>query len=798
MHIRKLLLCGLLWAFTLPGLSQETPRGKISGHISNASGEGVPGATIQLDGQEGSRPGTASDEKGNYLISSVPAGSHTVYVSALGFKTWSGKIDIRDGQHLELNMVLEEVLSRLDEVAVTGYSENMKANRQAYNITSVDARKLHNSTLDLSQALDQVSGVRVREAGGVGSRVNFSLNGFTGNQVKFFIDGVPMDNFGSSFQINNIPVNLADRIEVYKGVVPITLGADALGGAVNIITSGRDNYLDASYSYGSFNTHRSAVNAAYTSPSGFAFRLNAFQNYSDNDYNVYVDIVEDLMTGRTYQGWARRFHDTYRNETLIARAGVVDKSFADELLLGITLGQNKADIQTGNRMYDVYGQRRREGNIIMPSIRYSKRDLFTAGLDLRLNGNFNLGSEMTIDTAFRQYNWLGEYIPKNPAKPDQPGGERSRTLYSYRNNNGVFNAGLTYRLGSRHTFVLNNVYSTFNRKGENKLLPEDENARQPRKTNKSITGMGYQFSMENKWNGTVFLKHYRQHNTSFKVLDQVYYDQESVSSNLGYGVAATYFLQPDLQVKASFEKSYRLPENNELFGDVVNLEENFDLKPESSNNVNLGIRYAAVFRRDHEFDFNVNYMFRDAKDFIRPVINTSGGTAQMRSSNLRDVRNNSFDIEVRYAYKRQFNIGANMTYQNLINRTKYEGSTTTVSPVYLDRIPNMPFLFGNAQASYTFRGLTGEDSQVTLGYNLLYVHAFYLRWPSQGDRSVGKADIPEQWSHDITAVYSLAGGKYNIALEARNVTDKLLYDNFSMQKPGRAFYIKLRYFLTAK
>jgi len=70
------------------------------------------------------------------------------------------------------------------------------------------------------------------------------LNGFSGNQVRFFLDGVPMDNFGSSFQINNIPINFAERVEVYKGVVPIWLGSDALGGAVNIITGNKyRNYI---------------------------------------------------------------------------------------------------------------------------------------------------------------------------------------------------------------------------------------------------------------------------------------------------------------------------------------------------------------------------------------------------------------------------------------------------------------------------------------------------------------------------------------------------------------------------
>ena len=64
-----------------------------------------------------------------------------------------------------------------------------------------------------------------------------SLDGFSGKHVKLFIDGVPQEGVGSSFGLNNIPINFADRIEVYRGVVPVGFGTDALGGVINIVTN---------------------------------------------------------------------------------------------------------------------------------------------------------------------------------------------------------------------------------------------------------------------------------------------------------------------------------------------------------------------------------------------------------------------------------------------------------------------------------------------------------------------------------------------------------------------------------
>ena len=266
MQIKKILLLGILCACVIFTFAQNRVSG-ISGQIKSASGGPVPGATIKI---QKTTYGTVTDENGSFRIANVKAGNYQIQISAVGFKTIKKEINVAENQDNKLSFSLAESSEDMETVNVIGRTANQQVNRQAFNVTSIDAKKLHNSTLDISHALDRVSGVRVREAGGLGSRMDFSLNGFTGRQVKFFIDGVPMDNFGSSFQINNIPINLAQRVEVYKGVVPVWLGSDALGGAINIVTdNSTGSYVDASYSYGSFNTHISAVNAGYTSKSGF-------------------------------------------------------------------------------------------------------------------------------------------------------------------------------------------------------------------------------------------------------------------------------------------------------------------------------------------------------------------------------------------------------------------------------------------------------------------------------------------------------------------------------------------------
>lgn len=757
----------------------------ISGIITSNEKQPLESVSVYL---KNTTNGILSGENGEYKLSTSP-GKYTLVAYLLGYKLYEQPITVTNAANQVFNMSLTEDETSLDEIMIIGKTSAQAIRELPFYVNALETKKYANTSADLNQILNRLSGVRIRESGGVGSNFTFSLNGFSGNQVRFFIDGVPMDNLGSSFQINNIPINLAERIDIYKGVVPISLGSDALGGAINIITNpNRHNYLDASYSYGSFNTHRTSVNFGYTTKSGFTVQLNAFQNYSDNDYRVKVDVA-DLETGLYSPMTVKRFHDKYHNETIIGKVGVINKSFADALIFGITLGKNKADIQTGNRMYDVYGGRQKKGDIIMPSVRYAKKDLFVKGLDINLNGNFNFGTEQSIDTLYRQYNWLGKFIYKNPSDPNAIGGENQRTLYKYRNNNGLLVTNLNYKLSDHHLFSLNHTMNTFNRKGEDELVPDDKANKMPQKSNKNIIGLSYQYIHSDAWTAMLFIKEYIQHNKSHSIYNDEYYVQSKDVNKQGYGIATTYMFNRDFQLKASYERSLRLPENDELFGDEVNLSSNYDLRPEQGHNFNIGGSYNLYFKRDHAFHFETNLIYRRTTDFIRSMLKSDGNKAIKMMVNMGKVETKGIDAEVRYAFKSKLTVGANITYQDITNQNKADG------PVYKDRIPNIPYLYGNGNLSYQFDNVGGNGNSLRVDYNLLYVHEYYLRWPSQGVSS-SKSTIPEQVAHDASIIYSFHDGHYNLALECRNLTDATLYDNFSLQKPSRSFSLKFRYYLS--
>lgn len=399
----------------------------------------------------------------------------------------------------------------LSEVVVRGKYVD-RVNKSAYNAVAIDTRKLRNTNLDLAHALDRVAGIKIREEGGVGSAVQLNLNGFTGQHVKVFIDGMPMDNSNTSFGLNNIPAGFASQLQVYKGVVPVDFGGDAIGGVINIVTDHSPRtYVDASYSYGSFNTHRSNIALGWTGKRGFVVRFNAYQNYSDNDYKVktqWTDLTNSTISNE--EGWFRRFHDRYHNEAVVLQAGLVNKSWANKLHFGLQYTHEYAQVQNANLMKIVFGGKLRKNWGLTPSLLYEKRNLFTRGLNLRLSARYDYTTTNNIDTLSRTYSWTGQWIPKASQ------GEGATSLAEFTGKTLTTVANLTYRIGDQHFFTLNETYINFHRhttdNSANRAMTSA--ATFMRRINiKDITGLSYQFIPNTEWNATAFVKYYDTHVT---------------------------------------------------------------------------------------------------------------------------------------------------------------------------------------------------------------------------------------------------------------------------------------------
>ncbi|MFV0268863.1 MAG: TonB-dependent receptor plug domain-containing protein [Draconibacterium sp.] len=766
--------------FSLSATGQLTT---VKGRVVDNRDEPVAGAVVY---ELKSTNATYSDINGNYELK-IQTGTHTIGCSMLGFLKKEISVEVAANHIQTVNFKLEPDPGTLvDDVMVIGKSLVRQVEETGFNVVAIDAAPFHNATVNLTQVLDQTPGVKINQEGGLGSKSNVTINGLSGRHVRFFIDGMPMDAMSSAFQLNNLPVNLAERIEVYKGVVPVNFGSDALGGAVNIVTKKNPgNYLDASYSYGSFNTHLTFINAGHTGKNGFTVQLSAYQNYSDNNY--YVDDVEVLdFDTRLYTNPQRvqRFHDTYHNETVILKLGVVDKRFADQLLFGFTLGHEYREVHHPAYINIVYGEKFYTSNTVMPSLLYSKAGLFLENLDLSLAANFNFGEGHNVDTTYWEYNWLGQRR-LSPSK----GEVNPASDYRYQDNNGTINANLNYELFPGHRFTLNDVANFFSREGDNILDTDDKMNQYPRVNNRNILGIGLNSDFGDNFSTSVFAKRYSYHASAYmnvNVVDVEKFEMVALSdSKWGYGFTSTYFLTPGLQLKVNYELTCRMPTSEELFGQVyTNYVTNISLNPESSNNFNFGIHVNQNVNQLHFFSADVNAFFRNTKDFIKRNIDMSD--AEESYENISLVRTPGVDAELRYSYGNSFTCGVNLSYQKPMNF-----DTINYNTYYKAVVPNQPNLFGNVDAAYFFNDLGFSDGRLSLRYNLQYIHEFANDWGTYASA----LKIPTQWNHSFGVVYSWKQGRYNLSLDCRNILDARLYDNFSLQKPGRSFSAKFRYFI---
>ena len=199
--------------------------------------------------------GVSTDARGQYRLAHLPEGNYTVWFSFLGYQTFGKKISVK-GQ-MRSDVSLKEQAEEISGVTVSGKSIAHQKKEQSMPVTVIDMSNLRGTVSSVQDILLKTVGITLRTSGGVGSSSRISVRGLEGKRIGFFIDELPLGEQTDYIDINDIPIDMIDRIEIYKGVVPARFGGSSLGGAINIvIREYPDKYADLSYGYESYNTHK--------------------------------------------------------------------------------------------------------------------------------------------------------------------------------------------------------------------------------------------------------------------------------------------------------------------------------------------------------------------------------------------------------------------------------------------------------------------------------------------------------------------------------------------------------------
>lgn len=663
-------------------------------------------------------------------------------------------------------------------------AEQRRGKNSAEAIEVVDARTAREEAGGLGALLDSTKGVILRQSAGLGSPTTFYLNGLSGNRVRFFVDGVPADVAGLGLSPLDIPVHLIDRVELYKGVVPIRFGTDALGGAVNFVTRdvGDRALLESSVELASFGTFRGSL--VGTLPLWRRLHLYvrplAFFDRSNNDYPIDVQIANER--GQLQDVTVRRFHDGYQAFGLGAELGVSGLSFADHLSIRVFHSENERTLQSNVRNTVPYGDVSLGDQATSAILHYLRRDRASVPFGFELLFTYSDRSGFVDDISRNIWNWEGMIIGSRVVPGERGRGTRVRTAAQ------TAHARITWtlRLGnhSRIELASSPAFTKWRQSTQSVLakdLPWSESAYSQLKV---TSGASWQLRLlRGRLKNDLFVKSYYSRPQG-PPTESIAGSQAlpEPSHNLGAGNSLRFGVVGPLQVAASYEYATRIPDSQELFGDGALVSVNASLRPETSHNVNLGLtveRFETVLGR---FDLETSFFLRRTRDLIFLTVALDGAQYQ----NISDVDTMGVEGGVSWTGWRALTLSANATWLNAVSRTtdgffgRFQG----------DRIPNQPYLFGNFSGSLTLRWIDVRLERFRAYWRGHYVHQYFLFWESDGDPA-HKLGVPQQFLHNLGLSIGSPSGRITGTFEVRNLADSKAYNNVGQQLAGRSVHFKL-------
>jgi TonB family protein len=664
-------------------------------------------------------------------------------------------------------------------------NEGQRLQRSAAAVNVIDTRRAKQQSADLGEVLARSQGVAVRREGGLGSDARFSLNGLYDDQIRFFLDGVPLERAGYPFGIANVPVNLVDRVEVYRGVVPIRLGADALGGAVNLVSDqSYESHLGASYQVGSFGTARFTLDGRYRDlPTGLVAGVAGFLDRARNDYEVDVEVPD--ARGRLFPATVPRFHDGYIAYGGTVEAGVVERPWARRLLLSVFGSTYDKELQNNIVMTVPYGEAHYGETVYGGTLRYEVAPSPVTAVELVANY-----AHRTIDFVDKSswvYDWFGQRIRERRVGGEIESDPTDQVAWE---NSFFARARGKWTLSPGQSLELSSSPSYTTRTGDERIQANPA-ARDPLTAKRAlltlVSGIEHQLDLlDERLQNVVFVKDYVYAADSEEVLPgNIFRERDEDKHSLGFGDSLRFRFTPWLYAKASYEYATRLPRPDEVFGDGVLILANLELEPEVSHNANIGPRLELVRTPIGDVTLDINAFLRESDELIVLLGNDRFFTYQ----NVYEARSLGLENALGWTSPGHYlSLDGTVTWQDVRNAS----DQGTFGDFEGDRIPNRPYLFASWGARAHLPGVPGADDALEPFYNARYVHAFFRGWESQGLREF-KQVVDAQVTHSVGVSWIFNSNivRTSTTFEIDNLTDAKAYDFFGVQRPGRAINLKL-------
>jgi iron complex outermembrane receptor protein len=613
-------------------------------------------------------------------------------------------------------------------------------------VTVIDAAQHAEQVETVTDALAESVGVSVRRFGGLGAFSTLSIRGSSANQVQIYLDGIPLSRArNEAVNLADLPLDSLERIEVYRGTVPVSFGSGAIGGVVNLVTKAPSATptTEASASYGSFNTRK--IVAAH-SEQVRGVDLLAYVTYlgSDGDF--------------TFPDNDRRLNGDFSRIVEHTRENNAFDSVDAVLKGGYSLAPGWRLELTSETFFKNQG---------VPGI--GQNQSLTAALsDLRSLNYLRVRSSQLLDDALDVSGTLfGEY--ERTEFTDRKGElgtgaqeRRDQTSVVGGNLTGTFAPAAQHLLGG-FLELSHERFSPFNA-----LAPSSDEPDQTRLH--SALALQDRASFLADWLLFVPTLRYEHLEDTTSATFSLSGEPSGPSQTHGrdlWSPAVGAELRPWewIAVKGNVGHFERAPDFSELFGNGGSVVGNSALRPESGINRDVGLVAAGALPGIASLHGEYVYFNNDVDDVI---VFVESGTHVAKPFNVSAARLRGHELSVDATSLGHLRVDANYTHQDAENR----GSLFGVE-YHGKQLPGRPA--DELYARLEFFGPRGK-----LYYEFNFVGGNFL--DPKNFQSVPSRDI-----HSVGCALQ-AAERLTLSVEARNLTDNQISDVGGFPLPGRSFF----------
>jgi len=250
-YLSTVLLTGIVWALLAGGSAFAQQTATLTGSVEDTNGNPLPGANVVLLDTD---YGTAVSPDGSYTIRRIDPGTYTVRVTFVGYETTERQVTLEAGTRTRIRFQLERASLQGEGVTVTvgSRARNVAAEDMAVPVDVYGSEEINISgAFETGQVLEQLSpSVNFPQqtlADGMDALRSFTLRGLSPDQSLTLINGkrrhksALVNRLGDGIQggsspvdLNAIPANAIERMEVLRDGASSQYGSDAIAGVVNI------------------------------------------------------------------------------------------------------------------------------------------------------------------------------------------------------------------------------------------------------------------------------------------------------------------------------------------------------------------------------------------------------------------------------------------------------------------------------------------------------------------------------------------------------------------------------------